>query len=95
MIAGFLSFATDKTGRWIVGAGIFLLIVWAWLMDQRRMLLKAERMRQAHAAMEKDQAIRKQSNEAVEAADTIRANTERVSSPELRDEHPGDYHYRD
>lgn len=87
--------ANNKAVQWAIGAGMLILGFLFWLGQHDRRLLENERLRQERKALQKDKAIRKQSNEAVEAADTVRANTERVSAPELRDEHPGDYHYRD
>ncbi len=72
MIAGFLSFAMSKTGRWIVGAGIFLVIVWAWLMDQRRLLLKMERLRQERASRIAQDEVRKENDERLDQADSAR-----------------------
>jgi len=87
--------ANSRAAQIALGAGLFVLSFLYWLAQHDRRLLQNEKLRQDRKALQKDQAIRKNSNEAVEAADTVRANTERVSSPELRDEHPGDYHYRD
>lgn len=63
MIAGFLSFATTKTGRWIVGGAIVVVIVWAWLMNHNRTLINMERLRQERKSRITQDKIRKSNNE--------------------------------
>lgn len=87
--------ANSRPAQYAIGAGLFVLGFLFWLANHDRQLLKNERLRQERRALKKDQAIRKNSNEAVQAADTVRSNTERSAAAELRDEHSGDYHYRD
>ena len=76
MISGFLAFATDKTGRWVIGAGIFIALVWAWLMDHRRTLLKMERLRQEHASRKTQARIEERNHEK-----SIEVERARASAP--------------
>lgn len=87
--------ANSRPMQYAIGAGLLILGFLWWLGNHDRNLLRNERARQERRALQKDQAIREHSNEAVQAADTVRANTERVSSTRMHDESAPDYHFRD
>jgi len=87
--------ANNPLAQRAIGVALIIAGFLFWLARHDRKLLENERLQQEREALKKDQAIRANSNEAVEAADTVRSNTERLSTSELRDEPSGDYHYRD
>ena len=88
--------ANSRAAQYAIGIGLFVVGFLWWLADRDDKLLENERTRQTMRALEKDNEIREKSNEAVQASDTVRANTERVSAARMRDEQPApDYHYRD
>ena len=71
---GFLSFATSQTGRWVVGGTILLAIVYAWFLNNNRMLIKLERMRAEREARKTQDTIREENNERLEKAERARAD---------------------
>lgn len=88
--------SNNKAAQVILTAGFVWVI---WLMNnrhQRKVGAKDANARHREASIQKDIEIKENSDEAVKAADTVRANTERVSAARVRDEQPvPDYHYRD
>lgn len=81
---------------WVYGLlaafGVYVVVRRDAYQDGQR----EERIKNERASIKKDREILEQSNEAVEAADTVRANTKRVSATRVRDEQPvPGYHYRD
>lgn len=98
--AGFFSvFNYIANNRWAQIALTAGAIVFFWLMNnrhQRKVGARQSDARHREASIQKDLEIREQSDEAVEAADTVRVNTRRVRSTRVRGETSlPDYHYRD
>ena len=87
-----------KNSRVLQIALLLAIAIKLWLINNffvSRRATRKLRDRMRIKAIQKDQAIREHSNEAVQAADTVRANTERVSSARMHDESAPDYHFRD
>lgn len=87
--------ANNRAVQWAIGVGLLIVGFLYWLAQHDRKLLENERLRQERRNLQKDKEIRDNSNEAVKTADTIRANTERVSATRMPDQPAPDYHYRD
>lgn len=71
---GFLSFATSQTGRWVVGGAIVLAIIYAWFLNNNRMLIKLERLRVEREARKTQDKIRTQNHEKLEKTRITRAH---------------------
>ena len=71
------------------GIAIFLIAIMSWKINNLVVANNAtrrQRARHREASLKKDIAIREQSDEAVEAADSVRSNTRRVRATRVRNE---------